>query len=293
MVLYIALLNSSSDRKNVIYHATSIILQREHSPAGLQAVVINLDHRANRMTSMKSQLHKAGVPFKRFSAFNFHGGTPDVVGKTLKLLDNRIKLDVELIKKKRNMTGLLWGQIGCWQSHLHIHLKYASGDYGSTPLLILEDDVMFGPNISYFVGEQFLNNVLPKDWEMFFLDRDVLKCFDSSKTPLRPHKRLLDYFTVHYLRPPLQPDDFCLASRVNFADAYIIRSPEVAQKLVEESNTAREKLADEYWNDRLFPQKIIHAYSLIIPAVNQGRSEFGSDIAPWGYGISGKVTSIS
>lgn len=176
-------------------------------------------------------------------------------------------------------------------------------DAKERPILILEDDVRLFPNITNYLSEKYLNTILPNDWEMLFLDHLGLICDNYYLNRLRPSQRLYDYFYLFYYYPfikytllptfpqlkPFFPsikareytkrsDATCRLSNTFLTSSYIIRSPAVARKLIEASNTPYPQIADIYWNTKLFANHKINAYALLHPVTFQYRNTFGSDV---------------
>jgi predicted metal-dependent phosphoesterase TrpH len=70
---------------------------------------------------------------------------------------------------------------------------------------------------------------------------------------------------------------YCLVKFTYQTDAYVIRNPDVAAKLVAAGNSAEVQVADWYFNE-LFKNKTVKAYAVIKRPVTQLRGVFGTDI---------------
>ncbi len=109
-------------------------------------IVINLDRDSSRLQHMRTQLDRAGLPFRRFSAVNGAALPPTLT----RYFDTKDK-------------SLSAGEIGCYASHLSIFEDIASGAIAA-PALVLEDDVDLPTDFARLLER--LLAVLPADWDI-------------------------------------------------------------------------------------------------------------------------------
>ena len=111
-----------------------------------KVVVINLDHRKDRLEKVNAQLEELGIQYERFSAVDAKA------------------LDIDPIQ-------------ACRQSHIQV-LEQSEGK-----TLILEDDVLFMDNFNERFVE-FIE-MLPKDWHIFYLGAVLLNSENCNHMMVR------------------------------------------------------------------------------------------------------------
>ncbi len=236
-------------------------------PAISKVWIINLQSRSERMEFMSRQMRNLKIPFERFEAFDFGNGSDSKTLEASQRLHPNTKINLKLVGEELSKPvdytmAQSWGAVGCWQSHLQIFMEIA---YGSSsqypgPFLILEDDVKVTTSINKYLNHDYLNKILPNNWEMIYFDYLGLKCHDEHSSK---------HYIIH--------EEFC---KINFTYAtggYVIRNKEVALKLIEAGNTAHLSIADKYTNP-LFQTERIHAYAILEKVIHQLPRAFGSDI---------------
>lgn len=124
-----------------------------------QTYLINLDRRPDRLHSAKSECDRIGLPFQRVSA---------VDGS----LEN-IKLTDELTISN---SGVSWN---AGAAGLILTVKKILEDsmyQGYESVLILEDDIVFHPDIIQFFQKWLVE--IPRDWELIYLSTRHMRPFD-------------------------------------------------------------------------------------------------------------------
>lgn len=102
----------------------------------MKTYVVNLDRNPERMSFMREQLERIGVPFERVSA---------VYGKSLspEELRERFSRVRSFIASKKRMSA---SEIGCALSHVKICRKMVEENVPAA--LVLEDDAILGPEFA-------------------------------------------------------------------------------------------------------------------------------------------------
>lgn len=124
------------------------------------AVVINLDHRADRWARMTENLAQVGIAGKRFSAINARDMVDDVPSTALRSFLQRVDGPSANAEHKLRTT---WA---CMRSHLAV-IRMAR-DAGWPAVLILEDDCEFEP-YTRVVLERACRQLQGRAWDMLFL----------------------------------------------------------------------------------------------------------------------------
>lgn len=229
-------------------------IQKETSiPCIDQTFVIHLKHRHDRMKFMSHQLQRLMIPFTAFLGVNFlNGSNTDVIQR----FHPSTKFNFSLVSEeimKRGAPWLNWGSTGCWQSHLQLYFEIASGNFSKNPgpfLILEEDDVVVTGRTLQILSKYYLNRVLPSDWEVLYLMHKNLTCHDKNLTT--------------WTTPPGK-DPYMEYCQVKFAwslGAYVLRSSEVAEKLIAVGNTPHVQVADWYVN-YLYHNSLVKAYAVI------------------------------
>lgn len=238
-------------------------------PAISKTWIINMNKRSSRLNIVTDRLKELKIPYHRYGAIDFGNGDPSKIKLAKRKFHPMTKMNITKVQDELNAKGrfdLNWGSTGCWQSHLQIYLNIMNGTASHLPgpFLILEDDVNVSSRIVEILSYEYLYKYLPYDWEMIFLDHLDLMCHKDEPEWKKPKDR----------NPELQ---YCLVKFTYQTDAYVIRNPMVAEKLVEAGNTDYVQVADWYFN-RLFGNKTIKAYAITKRPVVQMRGVFGTDI---------------
>lgn len=133
-----------------------------------EAVLINLDCDAERLSWMETQLNKVQLAFQRQSAVLARNGLPSDVAR---FFPPRAPL-------LRRPLGV--GEVGCYASHLMAMQRVASGEFGDCAL-IMEDDLAVSIDIVPMVNEAL--GKLPPGW-------DLLRLSNPPKCATKPVARL-------------------------------------------------------------------------------------------------------
>jgi GR25 family glycosyltransferase involved in LPS biosynthesis len=238
-------------------------------PAVSKTWVINMNKRSSRLNLVQARLKELKIPYHRYGAIDFGNGDPAKMKLAQRKFHPMTKMNLTLVEKQLSDQGrfdLNWGSTGCWQSHLQIYMQIMNGtaSYLPGPYLILEDDVNISSRVTEILSYEYLYKYLPYDWEMLFLDHLDLSCHKDEPDWKRPKD---NDPLLHY----------CLVKFTYQTDAYVIRNPDVAAKLVAAGNSEGVQVADHYTN-KLFGEKAIKAYAITKRPVTQLRSVFGTDI---------------
>jgi glycosyl transferase family 25 len=151
---------------------------RQANFPGLMVQLINLDRSERRRLLMAQRLSDLGLNYTRFSAVD---GASEW---------STLCASVDIPKFESNVgRDIFKGEIGCYHSHLRVWQKFLNSDCET--LLVLEDDVVFGPD--------FLNAISVaiehKDkWDILNLNKI------RAKQPVRQAK-LNDYALNAYMGP--------------------------------------------------------------------------------------------
>ena len=145
---------------------------------GLMVLLINLDRSVRRRELMEQRLSDLGLAFTRFPAI-------DGAAEWATLQDS-----VDIPAFQRNVgRDVLKGEIGCYHSHLHAWKRFLTSE--DETLLVLEDDVVFGPDFLDAIRVALEN----KDkWDILNLNKI------RAKQPVRQAK-LERYALNAYLGP--------------------------------------------------------------------------------------------
>lgn len=243
--------------------------ERTSIPAISKVWVINMNKRSSRLLTVANTLRRLRIPFHRYGAIDFGNGDPDKIQLAKRKFHPMTQMNVSLVAEEiRNLSrpDLNWGSTGCWQSHLQIYLNIMNGSASHLPgpFVIFEDDVNVSSRVIDLLSFEYLYKYLPYDWEMLFLDHLDLKCHQDVPHWKRPRDN----------RPDRQ---YCMVRFTYQTDAYVIRNPDVAAKLVHYGNTDHVQVADWYFNE-LFKNKTVKAYAILKKPVSQLRGLFGTDI---------------
>lgn len=95
----------------------------------LKTWVINLDRAPERLARIRGQLERLGLPFTRLSAVDARQMTPA----------QKALLDEAAYRRKHGMAPV-WGELGCYLSHVAVMRAFLAGD--AEFALVLEDDVL-------------------------------------------------------------------------------------------------------------------------------------------------------
>lgn len=247
-------------------------LKRDRStsvPALSKVWLINMNKRSSRLQTVVSRLKQLRIPYSRYGAINFDRGDPTNIKLAKRKLHPMTKINFTLVRDEITnipRPDLNWGSTGCWQSHLQIYMQIVNGSAVGLPgpFLILEDDVNISSRIVEILSYEYLYQYLPYDWEMLYLDHMNLRCHTDEPWWKRPQDENRNRH-------------FCLIRFTFLTDAYVIRNPAVAEKLVQAGNTPHAQVADWYLN-QLFGNKTIRAYAILRKPVSQLKELFGTDI---------------
>ncbi len=95
----------------------------------LKTWVINLDRAPERLARISAQLERLGLPFTRFPAVDARQMTPA----------QKALLDEPAYRRRHGMAPV-WGELGCYLSHVEVMRAFLAGD--AEFALVLEDDVL-------------------------------------------------------------------------------------------------------------------------------------------------------
>lgn len=225
--------------------------------------VINLDSRRDRMNYIAQRLHNLSIPYERFPAVNFHHGHHPMADLVVKdRLHPATKMNLTLAREDLRVNPDArrnWGSTGCWQSHLQVYLDIhnGTGSFLPGPFLILEDDVEMANNLPYYLSLQFLETILPDDWELLFLSTFSLKCHDGvgenhtvySVSNQESHKNHTEEYVTH-------GSQLCHIERTYHSSGYLIRNQTTVARMIQLANTAEVNIIDWIWRDPFMRQEL-------------------------------------
>ena len=124
-------------------------------------VLINLDSDADRLAHMGALLDDASMPFERM---------PAIFG-----LDMPAPLRAFFLDSDGGIASTLKrGEVGCYASHLMIHQRLAE-QVEPRPLLVLEDDLHFGPDLGNLLEATL--RLVPPGWDIIRLSNPPKRAF--------------------------------------------------------------------------------------------------------------------
>ncbi len=219
-------------------------------PFGIsKTFVINIDSRRDRLRYLSERLYNLSIPYERFSAINFHHGHYPIADY---VVANHLhpETKMNLTRARQFFRGSSdkfnnWGSAGCWQSHLQLffHISNVSAHFMPGPFLILEDDIDFGDNAMPYLTPEFLDTILPSNWELFFLSHLYMRCHSTIK---KQHSANLTTL-----------DDLCHISKVYTSAAYIVRNHTVVTKMINLLNTENVTVIDHIWIPPFLNQELV------------------------------------
>ena len=207
---------------------------------------------------LEQLFHDHQIHFQKMKmvAFEHDFISPRKLKKTPDNLPANSKLDLvatqNRLKRRRDLT---WKHISRWQSHLQIFLDVTFGDslFGNGPYFIVEEVAQLTNQTIGIIHQQLLLQILPSDWELVIID-DYLHTCSHETFP----RQLIE---------PLNTLTFCRVKSSFRLQAYIIRNPDVALKLVDSMNTRIPKEMD-ITISKLFEKGTVIAYAPIITNKN-------------------------
>lgn len=127
----------------------------------VSVVVINMDRDGDRLSFMKSQLDRLGLPFSRFRG---------IVGADL-------PKELRAYFTAGEGGFLSVGEIGCYASHLAVYEAIANGGI-TAPALVLEDDVALPDDLPELLRE--ICSTLPADWDFVRLSSPSKRAYVTA-----------------------------------------------------------------------------------------------------------------
>jgi len=217
--------------------------------------LINLPNRTDRFQHMKKELYALKFNFTVFPAF--HGNSLNLLlskNKTITNLSPESKLNYTIIKDQ--LKDADWGQVGCWQSHLHVFFQIrdkikAEGNDG--PVLILEDDVSFYDEFKVILKTALAK--LPPDWEILGPGHCSFNCLNQTNLS----------------------ENICKTDVWYCTHGYIVRNLITVEKLITYFNTEHFEVADHITH-KLANNSLMNIYVTNPEMIMQQISIYGTDI---------------
>lgn len=246
-------------------------IEKDYTLGVSKTYLINLDFRRDRLAFISKRLHDVGIPYERFSGVNFfHGVSPLAESVVATRLHPDTRVNLTLIRENFDKTvehRRNWGSTGCWQSHLQVYFDIANGSasFLPGPFLVLEDDIDVADNLDYYLSEDFLNHVVPDDWEMLFLSTRGMTChrqtIEGKDITVEVKNSDLD-LPANRLVYVTNASQLCWVARSYLGSGYLFRNQAAIRKLIDVANTEDSTVIDRVWNP-LFDTKAMIAYAVV------------------------------